>query len=65
MAHPTKTNKQEYRAKFNQFRKDCKHAKTKDWRQFVESTNDFYDMNRLRKILERGKQNSLGVLLKK
>ena len=64
VAHPTESNKQEYREKFNQFRKDCRRAKTKDWQQFVESTSDFNDMNKLRKILERGKQNSLGMLSK-
>ena len=64
MDHPTDTNKKEYRVKFNQFKKDCKRAKTKDWWQFLESTSDFNDKNKLRKILERGKQNSLGVLSK-
>ena len=64
IAHPTETTKQDYRDKFNLFRKNCRQAKTKDWRQFVENTGDFNDMNKLRKILERGKQNTLGVLSK-
>ena len=59
---PTEENKNVYRRNFNQFRKDCNNAKQKNWRQFVENTNDKDGMNVLRKILEKNKRNTLGIL---
>ena len=61
---PTEENKEIYRHQFNQFRKECKRAKTADWRKFVEKTSDLSDMNTLRKILQRGRQTTLGILKK-
>ena len=61
---PTEDNKIMYRNHFNQFRKDCNKAKQKDWRQFVENTNTSDGMNILRKILEKNKRNSLGIMQK-
>ena len=64
LKNPTEDNREEYRRRFNIFRKKCLNAKRRDWQQFVEKTDSLDAMNTLRKILEKTSRNSLGVLVK-
>ena len=50
--------------KIKTYKRDCLNAKKQDWRDFNTKQNSTESINILRKILERKKSNTLGVLEK-
>ena len=63
-ANQTETNKELLKEKQKSYKKDCLRAKMQDWRDFNTKQDSTESINTLRKILEKRKNNSLGVLEK-
>ena len=61
----TPQNRELLKEKTKAYKKDCLKAKRKDWETFNTEQDSTESINMLRKILEKRKQNTLGVLQKK
>ena len=53
-----------YKTKEKQYRKTCYKAKTINWQDFLEKQSSLESINKLRKMLEKNVQHSLGTLTK-
>ena len=60
----TALNNELLKEKTKAYKKDCLKAKRQDWRDFNTKQDSTESINTLRKILEKKKQNTLGVLQK-
>ena len=63
-ANPTAALKTKLKQKQKGYKKACLDAKHKDWQNFNTNQNSLESINTLRRILEKKKHNSLGVLVK-